>query len=299
MHLAVPYFLATGSPQGGVFSPRLGWIFSLLALAICQLHAHGELDIRIAGLSRQIQTNSTDARLFLERGELHRLHLDWAAATADFDRASSLDPNLVTVGLARARLLADSGRASDAREAYNRYLAQAPSDGMALIERARLRAKGDELAALEDYTRAIKLLPEPLPEYFIERTDLLVRLGKHAEAMAGLDEGLQRLGVIVTLQSRAIELELDRKDFDEALRRLETIIARAKRPELWLEQQGQILRQAGRTSQALTSFQGSLQAVGKLPPRLQTTPQMESLKTRVGVAINELSVTNRPPNTNR
>jgi predicted Zn-dependent protease len=276
------------------FSKNLVGVMATLVLAMCRLHAHGELEIRIAALSRQIATNSTDARLYLERGELHRLHQDWPAATADFDQAAQLDTNLTTVGLVRARLLADSGRAKDAGEAYNDYLKQVPRDGVALIERARIRARLDALeAAHADYTAAISFLPEPQPEYFIERAELSVRRGDRDQAISGLDEGLRRLGVIVTLQSRAMELELERKNYDEALRRLETIIGLAKRPELWLEKKGQILHMAGREPEAMAAFHRSLEAVGKLPLRLQTTPQMEGLKERVRHVMNELAETNR------
>ena len=81
------------------------------------LCGHGDLEARIQELSRQIATNAADARLFLERGEVHRLHQDWPAATADFDRATSLDSGLLAIGLAQARLLADSGRPRESRVA--------------------------------------------------------------------------------------------------------------------------------------------------------------------------------------
>jgi len=259
------------------------------------LCGHGDLEARIQELSRQIATNSTDARLFLERGEVHRLHQDWPAAMADFDRATSLDSGLLAVGLAQARLLADSGRPRESRVAYDVYLRQATNDGVALIERARVRvALHDFESALADYSRAISLLPEPLPEFFIERADLAERGGKADQALSGLDEGIRRLGAIVTLQSRAIELELARGNFDEALRRLETIRARANRQEVWLEKRGQILREAGRETEARVAFEAALQTVAKLPVRLQTTEPMENLKTRVLLSLKEMAATNAP-----
>lgn len=281
--------------SGSYFWRNLAGVLVASVFASCRLHAHGELEIRIAALSRQIATNATDARLYLERGELHRLHQDWPAATADYDRAALLDTNLVKVGLVRARLLADSGCIKEAGQAYNQYLKAVPTDGIGLVERARIRAQlGESEAAMADYEAAIRLLPEPQPEHFLELAELFVRAGRRDQAILRLDGGLQRLGVIVTLQSRAVELELERENFDEALRRLETIIARAKRQELWLEKKGQILRLAGRGSDAATAFQQSVAAVGKLPLRLQTTPPMEDLKRRSRLAITELAATNRP-----
>jgi tetratricopeptide (TPR) repeat protein len=278
----------------------IGCLVAFLLLTIQNLHGHGDLEVRIAELSGRILTNSSNAQLFLERGELHRLHQDWPAATADFDRAASLDSKLAAVGVARARLLVDSGHPHEAREAYDVYLAQATNDGVALIERARVRVKLEELeGALTDYTRGIDLLPEPLPEYYVERAELLVHCGKPDQAVTGLDEGIRRLGIIVTLQTKAIELELSRTNLDAALRRLETIRVRANRQELWLEREGQILRQAGRGAEAQAAFEAALQAVAKLPARLQTTPQMENLKARVRLEIGEIAGTNAPPPANR
>ena len=278
----------------------LGGTLVLLGAMLCSLFGHGELELRIAAISRQIATNDTNASLFLERADLHRLHLDWPAASVDLDRARALAPDLVTVGLARARLLRDSGRPTEAREAFDDYLRRAPIDGVALVERARMRAEANELKpALADYDRALSFVVDPLPEYYLERAELAVRLGDREVAIRGLDEGQKRLGVIVTLQSRAVELELERKDYDAALRRLETIIARANRRELWLEKKGMILRQAGRHAEATAAFQASAQAIAKLPARLQTTPIMESLKARLQTALKELAANVTPAPTNR
>src|SRR5437764_1158485 len=60
-------------------------------------HAHGDLQPRIEALTAQIQGHPRDATLFLQRGELHRLDADAAAALADYDRAERLDPRLAAV----------------------------------------------------------------------------------------------------------------------------------------------------------------------------------------------------------
>ena len=161
------------------YHPLTG-LFALLLLGAttCSLFGHGDLEIRIAAVSRQLATNDTNAGLFLERADLHRLHLDWPAASADLDRAQTLAPDLIAVGLARARLLRDSGRPTEARQAFDDYLRRAPTDSVALVERARMRAAADELkTALTDYDRALSLVADPLPEYYLERAELAVRLG--------------------------------------------------------------------------------------------------------------------------
>ena len=106
-----PRFASTSQPASFCHKTTAGkprWVLALLLAAVGQVHGHGELEIRIAELSRQLLTNSTNPQLFLERAGLHRLHQDWPAAAADLDRATALDTNLATVKLERARFLADA-----------------------------------------------------------------------------------------------------------------------------------------------------------------------------------------------
>ena len=52
------------------------------------------------------------------------------------------------------------------------------------------------------------------------------------EALRGLDEGINQLGPVVTLQLLAIDLELRRKSYDAALTRLDLIAAESERKEM-------------------------------------------------------------------
>ena len=252
---------------------------------------------RSTELSLQIYTNASDARLFFERGELHRLHSDWPAAKADFDTALVLKPDFFPVELARARLFVDSGQTNQALNAFGIYLNAATNDATARVERARVLSRlGNLDEALKDYAVAIAAA-EPQPEYFIERAELFVRRGRVDEAIRGIDEGLRRLGNIVSLQTRACELELSTGNADAAVKRLETICAQSNRPELWLERKGNILREAGRTGEARDAYMASFQAIAKLPLRLQAADQMELLRGRLaanlrgmGVAVTNVNV---------
>lgn len=47
-----------------------------------------------------ISDNPDNAELILRRGELHRVHRNWANALADYQRAKDLNNKLVTVELA-------------------------------------------------------------------------------------------------------------------------------------------------------------------------------------------------------
>ena len=63
----------------------------------------------IAALTARIEKSPGDAKLYLDRGELHRLHADWDGAMADCERAARLDKNLLEVDYCRGQVLLDAG----------------------------------------------------------------------------------------------------------------------------------------------------------------------------------------------
>ena len=244
--------------------------------------AHGDLDLRIAAATKAITAATNDAALYLARGELHREHKDWLAAAADFDTAQRLSPSLPNIDFLRGRLLADADRLEEARATLNRHLQRQPQDGLAFIERARVMARQNlRTNAVADFSRGIQLVSEPQPEFYIERAQVFLADQKDEEALRSLDEGIKRIGPVITLQTLALELELKRKHYDGALARLDTIIAQATRQERWFTQRGEILLQANRPTEAQRAFEQALVAIYKLPARLKTLPPMMTLKAHI------------------
>jgi len=255
--------------------------------------AHGDVHARIAALTEQIAKDTNNAQLFLQRGELHREHQDWTAATADYDRAARLDPKLVAVEFCRGKMLAESGQLAAARAAFDRYLITTPADGNALLARARLLVKlGQRKPAVADFTRAAELLREPPPECFMERAQTLVADGQVDDALGGLDEGIKRLGPIITLQLYAIDLDLERKAYDQALARLETILQQASRKENWWMKRGEIELLAERPGEAKKSFEAALAAADALPERIRDTEAMQNLRKQASTVL--AGLTNAP-----
>jgi hypothetical protein len=92
---------------------------------------------------------------------------------------------------------------SSAKISLDRFLAKNPDHTEALITRARTLAKlTNRLAAAQDYTRALARATEGKPEIYLERAQALAAEGKDHldDALKGLDEGIQKLGPLVTLQ---------------------------------------------------------------------------------------------------
>jgi len=262
-----------------ILSVMLGVILFLFP---SQLLAHGDLHERILALNLKIAAATNAAALYVQRGELHREHRDWNAAAADFNRAEELDSRLVRLDFFRARLANDMGDLTQARAALDKSLAAVTNDVEALVLRARVRSKLDDApGAVADCSRAIALSPEPQPEMFLERAGLLVLQGQTDEALRGLDEGVRRLGNLIVLQTRALDLELSRTNYDGALRRVQIIVATVPRQERWLARQGDIFRQAGREAEAKAAWTAALAAINSLPERLRESQEMLELRARL------------------
>ncbi|PYJ03741.1 MAG: hypothetical protein DME25_11385 [Verrucomicrobia bacterium] len=240
--------------------------------------------LQIEEVTRQIEKDPRNPELYLKRGELRRLHVEWDAAYADYQRASALAPDWSLIDLARGRLFLDSGWPLSARAVLDRFLIHQPNHVEALILRARALARLNlRLAAAQDYSRAIRFSPEPGPDLFIERAQVLAAEGSayFSSALRGLDEGIQKLGPLVTLQLFAVDVELKQKNIDGALARLDKVAEKSPRKETWLARRGEILQQAGRPEEARQAFKAALASFQTLPPTRRNVPAMLELERRL------------------
>ena len=102
-----------------------------------------------------------------------------------------------------------------------------------------------------------------------------------SSALRGLDEGIQKLGPLVTLQLFAIDVELKQKNIDGALARLDKVAEKSPRKETWLARRGEILQQAGRPEEARQAFKAALASFQTLPPTRRNVPAMLELERRL------------------
>jgi len=246
--------------------------------------SHGDVHLQIADLTAQIEQSPRNADLYVRRGELYRVGQHWDHAQADYDRASRLDPGLAVLDFLKGRLYLEADWPHSAKAALDRYLLVQTNHVEALITRARVLNKLEQrLDSAKDYMEAIRFCTEPRPELFIERAQVLAAAGTNhfKEALQGLDQGMEKLGPLVTLQLYAIDLEIKQSRFDAALTRLDKIAAQSPRKETWLARRGEILKQAGRLAQARQTFRDALAAMDKLPPSRRNVPAMLELEKRI------------------
>ena len=265
-------------------------VIALVAAAFLPLRllAHGDLHEQILAVTEQIAKDPKNSELYLKRGELHRMHQEWDLAQADYDHAVDLNPSLAVIDFTRGRMFLEANWPNSAKVCLDRFLLKHTNHVEGFIARARTLVKLEKpLDAARDFTTAIRYAPAGRPELYIERAQALTGAGDrhYAEALRGLDEGIERLGPLVTIQLHAIDLELKRKQFDAALARLEKISAQSPRKETWLARRGEILLQAGRREEARAAYEQALKALDTLPPGRRNVPAMNELERRIRAAL--------------
>jgi tetratricopeptide (TPR) repeat protein len=281
------------APRVDARTPRGGWRIGIAILGLGLLQAtmpcasaHGALHQQLVDVSSQLAEHPDDFDLLLRRGELYRLHESWADSRADFEKARTLRPDELEPIFRLGRLELDAENATGAAHWLERTLERKPHHIEAALLMGRAQAKlGKTEAAVEHFTTAIHWSRQPRPEWFLERSKAILAGAKSStdrealkRATASLDEGLELVGPVPSLQLAAIELDLRAGYVDVALTRLDSIRTSSERKETWWFRRGIILEEAGRSREALQAFEATLAAIESLPDRLQRTLAMVQLR---------------------
>lgn len=258
---------------------HLTWFFTVPALVLlcwvfpAALNAHPAIDAQVAILNERIEKEPENASLFLKRGQLRQAHREWEAAMDDYRHAAEIDPGLQVARLRLGEAQLNAGRVTDAKRTLDEFLTANADHAEALVLRGRvLQQLGDSDAAVADYSRAIARSARPQPDWYLERARAASADDRNLDrAILGLDEGLVRLGPLVTLQAMAIELELGRHGYEAALARVNDILSRMPLQPQWLVKRAELLARLGRTSESRVSYRTALEVMDALPTSRRNT----------------------------
>jgi predicted Zn-dependent protease len=252
-------------------------------LLLCTLDGgfgHGDLHEVIDAVTAAIERSPDDPALYLRRAELHRFHKDWSAASADYARVRRLRPglDLVTFGLAQIQLA--QGNEKTGLKLLDEFLAKHPDHAPARALRAGLKEKhGDWKAADADLAAAVGASPEP--HYATERANLLERHGQPGAAAQCLDAASLARGRVPILEQQALDIEERSGHIAAALRRLDDLIAREPRPDIWLARKAGLLERADRTAEAGDAWRKAAAAFENVPPDKRASEANRALAGKI------------------
>jgi predicted Zn-dependent protease len=256
---------------------------ALLLIGTAAAHPPASEDIR--RVTRALEAGP-DAALLVERAELHRVSGHWAAADEDARAALRLEPDLAAARLSLARTALGAGDAAAAVEEARAYLAATPDARGYRVLAEALAAVGRRDEAVSARLHAIDAADRPDPGDYLEAARLLAKTGAEdaagpAAALAVLDRGMAALGPLMALEWAAVEIARGAGRTEDALARVDRIVARLDRTETWLAERGRILMSAGRRTEAQAAFTEALAAVEKLPPHHRSTPAIRRLEAEL------------------
>ncbi len=262
----------------------LALFFLLFSLLTSIALPHDELAEQVQAISSKIKQEPKRADLYFQRGELYRADGHWKQAELDYLLAKKLVPNMVAADLGLGLLYLSTNRLNESRQALDRFLLQRPENAEARVARGHVHQKLKQpMAAVEDYSKALVLRPDP--EIYIERSKLLAAQQKPEDALTGLNEGIERLGPIVTMELYAIDLELQLKHYDQALQRVDRIAEQSERKETWLARKGEILLLASRTEDARKAYVLALESIHNLPESRKNNRYTRELEAKIRLAL--------------
>lgn len=273
---------------------RLGPQGLLLLMCLRPMHiqAHGDTHGMILAITQELKERPRDPDLYYRRGELYRRHAEWDLAWADYESAAKNAMRDSVLDLSRGLLLAEARWPRSAKGYLDRFLSSSSNNVAALSTRARVHLQLNDLeSAMRDYDTALQHATDPRPELYLERCSVLLtnEPPRLAQALEGLEAGIKKLGPVVTLQLQAIDVELRLSHTNQAIARLDGIIASSPRKETWYARRGEILAQAGRWEEARETFLKALEQLKSLPASRRNVPAMQELERRIQQAITETS----------
>lgn len=275
-----------GRPYANVFAAAL----VLLCCAYANtLYAHEDLHDQAQALGELISAQPDNAALYLRRAEIQRSYRHWPQALADYQKARELDPGRKDIDFFIARMWFDAGQQEQALRFIERFLTAQPGHHNGLLLKARVLAKQAKYQrAAQSYELAVSTARRPLPEHYLEWSEVLAGAGRRQQAIVVLKKGIAALGSLAVLLVRAAELEQERGDTGAALNYLDALPASLANSPQYLLKKADWLIAAGKKQDAAAALQAALDKIETLPLNRRSQRVMISLKQDIELRLKSL-----------
>lgn len=242
--------------------------------------AHQAIDVQVERLNALLKAAPNDRVLLVKRGELHRQHRDWDLALKDYLQAKKIKNTSGDIDFYIGRLWVDMEQAKRALPLLRRFTLSNPRHSVAL------QYQGDAHFALKQFFRAALVYEQasvfekhPDPELFLKIANAYTAAGSdyQKDAKAAIEQGMVRLGPLVTLITTGIEFELKQQHYNQALALLERLPEVVKNSPKWLARRGDILQKSGRKEEAILAYNRVISRIENLPLSRRNTREMSQI----------------------
>ncbi len=241
-----------------------GTIPGILILAI-RLHAHDGPEHVIETLTDEISRYGATPRMLVERAAEQRIIGRLTLAAADLEQALKLNEEHLPARMALGRVYLAQGKKTEALKIVERVMnvrAADPERATLHMMRAEIyRALGDDKKALDDCQHALDLQAGDVDWYLI-RSQLQERLGKHKERLAGLEQGI-KLTSSVVLENERIEALIDAGQHRAALALIEPQLQDSRWQSSWLIRRARARLGLGEKDQAHADLRAAIREINE------------------------------------
>lgn len=248
--------------------------------------AHPGADQQLQNINRKLQAEPDNAGLYILRGSIYSNHGEFESALQDLRTAQQLG-QADAAAFEFALLYYRQQQYTLAEKYLNTTLAAYPSRATAYDYRARVRRElGNLPGALADLNQYFELELQPNPSNYIAAAQMLEQsgIGSIDAALAMLDDGMERLGNIPSLQRPAIAYELQAQRPDRALQRMLSLEDALGGSVLWQVDVAELQIAAGQFGQAreyLGRASKALQEQRPTPARTALSERISGLQLRL------------------
>lgn len=254
-------------------------------LLILSLVTHGDLSLRIAEKSSQIEKEPNNGLLYLQRAELYLQHEQPDSALMDLNSAINhgVDSSVTYLMMAEAQLTV--GKLDGAISSIAEFIRREPESLKGIHTRGSImEASGKHEMAISDFQHVLNNTARPRPQDVLHLAEIRLKTTGAEDAIETLKQGIEKLGNIVSLQMKIYELEKDRGNYAAAHQLLDQMMKPLSRKERLLVEKAELYLLQGQPSLASRTLTEAENIMAQLPPRFRNLEVMVQLDKK----INEL-----------
>lgn len=216
------------------------------------------------------------------------MHGDWALARTDLEAAIKAGAAPEKIAFARAQLAAaaqDWNGAAAELPLLTKSFPQNPEIWRLAAGIHRARDERDEL--LKALRTAATTANPPLPDDYMALALEFDAQGEAGEALAALDEAIQKIGWISSFVETALAIEERRERWGEALERIDAALKHLPNAARWYARKGDIAEKAKRPEEARSARTKALEMIDALPEARKLVPANAELAARLRAILEQ------------
>lgn len=248
--------------------------------------SHGDLHDQIDDIGKQLVDDKQKSGLYLKRGKLYLQDGNFHEAIHDFRKSLKLEPALHVVHYHLGEAYLASGRTDTAEHHTQLFIKSLGSETYGGLSRGYgllgkiYQKRNKHLEAAQAFEQSLQNNMQPSPIDYLQAAEAYVKSGTkyQQQAMHLLDQGIDKLGPVITLQEAAIELEMLTGSYDAALARVGTFRSQGISEPNISYRQALIMAAARRFEDAQIYYKKALTEIDGLPENKQMSKSIQKLR---------------------